>query len=199
MAEGLVAPRLAPLLSKSVRYHERYPDAGGRVPNEGLRPGRGVVEAGQRDPAESDVHREEGCQMEHASRVPAESLASQQLAHPDEHAGRKGGIPFTCPRVTFSKANLACTHLCPSSVTQLQILFKDKKVDGIRVIYKNGSVGRISARNEVILCAGAVNTPQLLLISGVGPVDQLDKHKVTDAQSRILKSRSLNHGGSDFP
>lgn len=46
MAEGLVARRLAPLLSKSVRYYERYPDAGGGVPDEGFRPGRGIVKAG---------------------------------------------------------------------------------------------------------------------------------------------------------
>lgn len=46
MAERLVARRLAPLLSESVRYYERYPDAGGRVPNEGLRPGRRIIEAG---------------------------------------------------------------------------------------------------------------------------------------------------------
>jgi len=121
MAKGLVAPRSAPLLSKSVRYHECYPDAGGRVPNEGPRPGRRVVEAGQRDPAEGDVHREEGSQMEHASRIPAESLESQKLAHPDEHAGRKGRVPFassTCrtPRVTSSAtdnypSDFACTHL----------------------------------------------------------------------------------------
>jgi len=198
MAEGLVAPRLASLLSKSVRYNERYPDAGGRVPNEGLRSGRRVVEAGQRDPAEGDVHREERGQMEHVSRIPAESLESQKLAHPDEHAGRKGKVPSVsstcresllffptlenCPRrLSVPPAFPTCTHISVLLVLErLQILFKNKKVDGIKVIYKNGSVGRISARNEVILCAGAVNTPQLLLISGVGPVDQLEKHKVND-------------------
>jgi len=33
-------------------------------------------------------------------------------------------------------------------------------------------------RKEIILCAGTINTPQLLLISGIGPVNELKKHKV---------------------
>lgn len=45
-------------------------------------------------------------------------------------------------------------------------------------MYKNGLTGKIGVRKEVILCAGTVNTPQLLLISGVGPISELEKHKV---------------------
>lgn len=59
-----------------------------------------------------------------------------------------------------------------------QILFKNNNIEGIKVMYKNGSIGRIGVRKEVILCAGTINTPQLLLISGIGPVSELEKHKV---------------------
>jgi choline dehydrogenase len=37
---------------------------------------------------------------------------------------------------------------------------------------------RVYADREVILCAGAFNTPQLLLLSGIGPREQLAKFKV---------------------
>lgn len=36
----------------------------------------------------------------------------------------------------------------------------------------------VAARNEVIVCAGAFNTPQLLKLSGVGPLDELAKHGI---------------------
>lgn len=60
-----------------------------------------------------------------------------------------------------------------------QILFKENTVaDGIKVIYKDGLVGKIGARKEVILCTGVINTPQLLLLSGIGPAEELDKFQV---------------------
>lgn len=40
---------------------------------------------------------------------------------------------------------------------------------------QNGQPGIARARREVILCGGAVNSPQLLLLSGVGPADDLSQ------------------------
>ena len=37
----------------------------------------------------------------------------------------------------------------------------------------------ITARQEVILCGGAINTPQLLMLSGVGATDHLSQHGIT--------------------
>jgi choline dehydrogenase-like flavoprotein len=54
-----------------------------------------------------------------------------------------------------------------------KLLVSDGKATGVRVRGADGSVEVVSAREEVALCAGSVDTPRLLLLSGIGPADQL--------------------------
>jgi len=44
---------------------------------------------------------------------------------------------------------------------------------------RDGKPGLIRATKEVIVSAGAINTPQLLLLSGIGPADHLAEHGIT--------------------
>lgn len=48
-----------------------------------------------------------------------------------------------------------------------RILFEDKRAVGVE-IERGGRIEQVLARSEVILCAGAVQTPQLLQLSGLG-------------------------------
>lgn len=58
-----------------------------------------------------------------------------------------------------------------------KVLFEGKKAVGVEYIRK-GKTHQIKANKEVILSGGAINSPQLLMLSGVGPADELNKHKI---------------------
>ncbi|MDB5929887.1 MAG: glucose-methanol-choline oxidoreductase [Polaromonas sp.] len=45
-------------------------------------------------------------------------------------------------------------------------------------IQRGGSVIKVQAKSEVILSAGAVNTPKLLMLSGIGDEKQMSKHGI---------------------
>ncbi|KAL3292683.1 GMC oxidoreductase, partial [Colletotrichum asianum] len=49
---------------------------------------------------------------------------------------------------------------------------------GVHVVAKNGEEKEISAKNEVILAAGALQTPQLLELSGIGGRQHLERHGI---------------------
>lgn len=58
------------------------------------------------------------------------------------------------------------------------ILDLNSKIEGVELKYENGTQERIIAKKEVILSAGTISTPQLLMLSGIGPATELERHKV---------------------
>lgn len=54
------------------------------------------------------------------------------------------------------------------------IFFENQRAIGVRYL-QHGAVNEARAKREVILAGGAVNSPQLLLLSGIGPADSLRK------------------------
>jgi choline dehydrogenase len=61
-----------------------------------------------------------------------------------------------------------------ATVTKVLINPTTKKAEGVEFI-RNGSKQTVKASKEVILAAGAINSPQVLLLSGVGPKQDLAK------------------------
>ncbi len=55
-----------------------------------------------------------------------------------------------------------------------QLVYEGTRVVGVQ-FEKDGQLHEVRARNEVLLCGGSINTPQLLMLSGIGPREQLEK------------------------
>jgi len=58
-----------------------------------------------------------------------------------------------------------------------RVLFEGRRAVGVEYL-QDGQIRQVRARREVILAAGALQTPQLLLLSGVGPAQDLARFGV---------------------
>lgn len=58
-----------------------------------------------------------------------------------------------------------------------QIVLQGNRATGVEYVC-NGQEYTVHADREVILCGGAVNSPQLLMLSGIGPAAELARHKI---------------------
>ena len=78
----------------------------------------------------------------------------------------------------FLTPNLHRSNLTVITDAHVQkILINDKVATG--VCYKTkGKKYNIFAKKEVLLSAGAFNSPQLLMLSGIGPTEELAKHNI---------------------
>lgn len=59
-------------------------------------------------------------------------------------------------------------------VTRILVDPKSKRAYGVEVL-KNGERHYVKAKKEVILSAGSINSPHLLMLSGIGPREDLEK------------------------
>jgi len=58
-----------------------------------------------------------------------------------------------------------------------RVLLEGKRAVGVEFI-KDGQLQQVRARREVILSAGAYGSPQILMLSGIGPTEELQKHGI---------------------
>ncbi|XP_023174745.2 glucose dehydrogenase [FAD, quinone]-like [Drosophila hydei] len=84
-------------------------------------------------------------------------------------------------------------HIFPfTSVTRVLIDEDTKSAQGIELVYKQRKY-TFRARKEVILSAGAFNSPQLLMLSGIGPEDNLRAIGLPVVQALPVGKRLYDH------
>ncbi|MCC2654424.1 MAG: choline dehydrogenase, partial [Microvirga sp.] len=93
--------------------------------------------------------------------------------HVNQKNGRRWSAARGFLRPALSRPNLKVeTHAHAT-----RILFEGKRAIGVEIL-QNGNLRRILARKEVILSAGAIASPQLLQLSGVGNGAFLREHGI---------------------
>jgi len=65
-----------------------------------------------------------------------------------------------------------------TTATTQQLIFDGNRAVGVEIADASGNVHQAFAEAEVILCAGSVGSPQLLMLSGIGDAAELEKHGI---------------------
>ena len=60
-----------------------------------------------------------------------------------------------------------------------RLVVENQRVIGVEFVDEHRQMTRINARREVVLSAGASNSPQILMLSGIGPASELERHGIT--------------------
>ncbi|WP_091999307.1 GMC family oxidoreductase [Paraburkholderia lycopersici] len=84
---------------------------------------------------------------------------------------QRGGQRCTVARAYVYERGRPNLHLI-ADATVLRVTFDGARASGVELA-RGGSIETLQARAEVILAAGAFNSPQLLMCSGIGPEDAL--------------------------
>jgi choline dehydrogenase len=87
--------------------------------------------------------------------------------------GRRASSAFSYLKPAKNRGNL---HIETSALAQ-RIVFEGKRAKAVEY-RQNGNLRTARARKEVLVSSGAYNSPQLLQLSGVGPVDLLRTHGI---------------------
>ncbi len=91
-------------------------------------------------------------------------------------SARHRGEPWSAARAYLHRGvggNLQVLH----GMQAQRIVFEGRRAVGVQAL-RHGRQIALRARREVVLAAGAIGSPQLLMVSGIGPADHLQEHGI---------------------
>nr|BDD69329.1 choline oxidase [Verruciconidia persicina] len=96
--------------------------------------------------------------------------------NPDDGRRSSASVAYIHPILKGEERRPNLTVLTEAHVSKLHV--KNDVASGVDITLKSGKKLTLTARKETILSAGAVDTPRLLLHSGIGPKSQLESLKI---------------------
>lgn len=103
--------------------------------------------------------------------------------------GRRSSAASAFLRPALMRPNLTLV----TGAHAARILVEAGRARGVDYV-ANGRLETLRASREVVLCGGAVNSPHLLMLSGIGPADDLRAHGIAVAADRAQVGEGLqNH------
>lgn len=136
----------------------------------------------------------EQCQIPFNKDYNAESMEGAALYQINTRDGLRASSSVCYLRPAMGRHNLTVI----TSAQATNIIFNNKRATGVR--YQcGGKLQTVNARREIIVSAGAINSPQLLQLSGVGPDALLKKFNIPVVQALSEVGRNLqDHLGADL-
>jgi choline dehydrogenase-like flavoprotein len=118
-----------------------------------------------------DAGREAGFPVNHDfNGAEQEGIGPYQVTH-------KNGERFSAAKA-YLTPNLGRRNLTVfTEAHTTRILFEGRRATGVEFC-RAGRLEQIGANHEVLMAAGALQTPQILMLSGVGPAGELTKHGI---------------------
>src|SRR3954454_21075996 len=113
-----------------------------------------------------------------------EAAVDAGIAATDDHNGpaQEGAGWFQFTQREGRRCSTAVAYLHPAAdrgnvevltdALATRIVFDGERAAGVEVL-RNNELETVRAEREVIVCAGAYHSPHLLLLSGIGPADEL--------------------------
>lgn len=96
--------------------------------------------------------------------------------NPDDGRRSSASVAYIHPILAGREKRPNLTVLTNAWVNKINI--SGSKVTGINLTLQSGESRTLLAKAETILCAGAIDTPRLMLLSGLGPAAQLSALKI---------------------
>jgi len=115
----------------------------------------------------------QACGLSHNPDFNGESKVGAGLYHVTQRDGKRCSSAAAYIKPVLDRPNL--TIETRAQATEVRV--EDDRATGV-TYEQNGTIYSPDAAGEVLICAGAFNSPQLLMLSGIGPSDHLAEHDI---------------------